>query len=85
MTGNVNVRRGAGIFDRARGEGVKSTILRLVAMKNDLVRAATAMSEILADKTAREGLFGEDRGLGYCGTDVDFIPENAKCAGELSD
>ena len=30
-----------------------------------------------SDKMTREGLFGEDKGKGYCGTDVDFIPEEA--------
>ncbi len=32
-------------------------------------------TETLADKTAREGLFGEDKGKGYCGTDVDYIED----------
>lgn len=30
-----------------------------------------------SDKITREGLFGEDKGKGYCGTEVDFIPEEA--------
>ncbi len=30
-----------------------------------------------SDKMTREGLFGEDKGKGYCGTEVDFIPEEA--------
>lgn len=34
-----------------------------------------ALSEVLADRTAREGLFGEDRGKNYAGTDRDYISD----------
>ena len=42
-------------------------------IKREIADNIMAISERLADKTAREGLFGEDRGKGYAGTDVDYI------------
>ena len=49
------------------------TYRKVVAIKRNVSDRYVALSEILADKTAREGLFGEDKGKGYCGTDKDYI------------
>ncbi|MBR3995456.1 MAG: hypothetical protein IKI97_09285 [Clostridia bacterium] len=50
-----------------------NTYRKVVAIKRDVSDKFVSFSEVLADKTAREGLFGEDRGKGYCGTDTDYI------------
>ena len=42
-------------------------------IKREISEKIITVAEDLADKTAREGLFGEDRGKGYAGTDVDYI------------
>ena len=55
----------------------KNLYISAKSFKREISAIITEASEILADKTAREGLFGEDRGCGYCGTDVDYIPEGA--------
>ena len=46
-----------------------------VRVKKDISDAFVSMTEELADKTAREGLFGEDRGKNYLGTSVDYISD----------
>lgn len=53
------------------------TLRKAAELKKEISGVVVEMSEALADKTAREGLFGEDRGVGYCGTDVEYIPEDA--------
>lgn len=53
------------------------TLKRAAELKKEISGVVVEISEALADKTAREGLFGEDKGMGYCGTDVEYIPENA--------
>ena len=79
------ITRRAGTSDiRARSTAParkKSTAVgRLTHFFREAVRIKRAISDIittvmedLADKTAREGLFGEDRGKGYAGTDVDYV------------
>lgn len=46
---------------------------KAVRLENEIYNTFFGFFEALADKTAREGLFGEDRGKGYAGTDVDYI------------
>lgn len=46
-----------------------------VQAKRCVAGCITGFTEALADKVAREGLFGEDKGKGYCGTDVDYISD----------
>ena len=48
---------------------------RLADAKRTVSERFVTATQVLADKTAREGLFGEDRGKGYCGTDVDYIED----------
>lgn len=93
MTKNIEMRTGTVIVKCAgcRGKAessakklMKNTFDFLCALPDRAARAKREISdviveasEILADRTARKGLFGEDSGLGYCGTDVDYIPEGA--------
>ncbi len=46
-------------------------------LKKEVSKIVVEVSEALAHKTAREGLFGEDKGKGYCGTNVEYISEDA--------
>ncbi len=85
MTGNIGVKRNrvvlhgnlrkSGLF----GASVNFARLRdrLYFKKKQLCDRVRDASEVMADKIAREGLFGEDRGCGYCGTEVEYIPEDA--------
>ena len=93
MTKNIEMRTGATIVKCAGHRGktennakrlMKNTFDFLCALPDRITRAKREISdviveasEILADRTARKGLFGEDSDSNYCGTDVDYIPENA--------
>lgn len=46
-----------------------------VKAKREISESFVALTQVLADKTAREGLFGEDKDKNYCGTNVDYINE----------
>ena len=50
-----------------------SVYSKAVKTKRAISSSFVSFTEVLADKTAREGLFGEDRGKNYCGTDTDYI------------
>lgn len=54
-------------------KGALTAYTKAVKAKRDISDSFVALTEALADKTAREGLFGEDRGKNYCGTDTDYI------------
>ncbi len=56
---------------------LKNLYLKASSAKKEISSVIVEASEVLADRTARKGLFGEDKGCNYCGTDVDYIPENA--------
>lgn len=72
MTRNINTKRTVNFKKKA-----KNLYISARSFKREMSAIITEASEIFADKTAREGLFGEDRNSGYCGTDVDYIPEGA--------
>ncbi len=46
-----------------------------VRIKRRISDGFVELTEVLADKTAREGLFGEDKDKNYCGTSVDYISD----------
>lgn len=48
---------------------------KAVRVKREVSEAFVAITEALADKTAREGLFGEDKDKNYCGTSVDYVSD----------
>lgn len=58
---------------RSVASGVYAVYERAVYAKRQFSDRFVYVSEILADRTAREGLFGEDKGKGYSGTDKDYI------------
>lgn len=68
-------KRNGGIIQNviAVAKGVCAVYERAVYAKRQFSDRFVYVSEVLADKTAREGLFGEDIGKGYNGTDVDYI------------
>ena len=72
MTRNITAKRTVNFKKKA-----KELYISARSFKREVSAIITEVSEILADKAAREGLFGEDRNCGYCGTDVDYIPEGA--------
>ena len=83
-TGTYKRTKTAAERRRAKGEnrGFSAFVKTVSVMYSNAVKAKREISEtfvtlteVLADKTTREGLFGEDRGRNYCGTDVDYINE----------
>lgn len=73
---------------RKKGTDIKITLKKKVQKCHSLLQKINSERKRLyckfdeymyyySDKITREGLFGEDKGKGYCGTDVDFIPEEA--------
>ena len=60
---------------RSFAELAASVFTRVCKAKRELSDRFVAMTEVLADKTAREGLFGEDKNKNYCGTDTDYISD----------
>jgi len=52
--------------------GVSEVFAKAAKIKKGISESFVSLTEALADKTAREGLFGEDRDKGYVGTDVDY-------------
>ena len=56
-------------------ENVSKLYTSAVRKKRMISEGFVALTEALADKTAREGLFGEDKDKNYCGTSVGYISE----------
>ncbi len=77
-TNGARIAAGASARQTKKGlsfffKSVSSAYKKAVKAKRDISDSFVNLTEVLADKTAREGLFGEDRGRSYCGTDTDYI------------
>ncbi len=88
ITATDAAQNGSAIFGKGTCEKIKESAATAICtailalrkaseLKKEVSAIVVEVSESLADKTAREGLFGEDKDKGYSGTDVEYIPENA--------
>lgn len=70
-----SAKRNGGLLEKlsAVASSVYAVYKRAADAKRQFSARFVYVSEMLADKTAREGLFGEDSGKGYKGTDIDYI------------
>ncbi len=82
VTFTSNIKRNAGslspeVMCKNVFSSLKNLYHKASSAKKEISSVIVEASEILADRTARKGLFGEDSDSNYCGTDVDYIPERA--------